>query len=47
MEVGHRGGNLVEFFELHEIDPRPNFRSLGPEPSPHASWAWGCAIHAI
>jgi hypothetical protein len=25
-EEGHRGGNLVEFFELHEIDSRPTFR---------------------
>jgi hypothetical protein len=25
-EEGHRGGNLVECFELHEIDPRRTFR---------------------
>ena len=27
MEVGLGGGHLVEFFELHEIDSEPTFRS--------------------
>jgi hypothetical protein len=26
MEVGLGGGDLVEFFELHEINSRPTFR---------------------
>ena len=28
-EEGHVGGDLVEFFELHEIDCRPTFRPPG------------------
>ena len=31
MEEGHGGGDLVEFFELHEIDSRPTFRPPGSE----------------
>ena len=45
-EEGHRGGNLVEFFELHEINSKrmipPPRAKVGPELIVHALPVIGC-----
>ncbi len=52
-EVGHEGGNVVEFFDLHQMDPRHMFLSprsrtrTGTYSVCYVFSAWGCAIHAM
>jgi len=50
-EKGRGGGNWVEITYSTQSIPNPPSghpsAEKGPEPIPHVSWEWGCAIGAM